>query len=181
MQMKSIIQFSPLLMYIWIILNWILMFQNFGSQDFLDMTESRVGAEVLFLAAGFFLVAIGSGKKTKQDKSVFWGIFVAFLLLGFFITKDNGYGLISVAGIFTNHIIEYFTQTGDYGKDANDNFAKGRGGIFRFVLLVLYGLPIGFLFQYLGYDNNALMICAAIIGYYTILLLIELNNSLNRN
>lgn len=179
--MKSIIQFSPLLMYVWIILNWILMFQNFDSQDFLDLAEERVGAEVLFLIAGFFLVATGAGEQTKQDKRAFWGIFVAFLLLGFFITKDNGYGLLSVAGIFANYLVEYFSQTGDYGKEANTNFMKGKGGIFRFVLLVLYGLPVGFLLKALDYGNSASAICASIIGYYLILFFIELNNSLNRN
>lgn len=179
--MKSIIQFSTLLMYGWIILNWFLMFRSLDAVDFLDMAEARVGVEVLFLSAGFFLVATVAGVQTKQAKRAFWGIFVAFLLLGFFITKDNGYGLLSVAGVFTNYLVEYFSQTGDFGEEASDNFTRGKGGIFRFVLLVLYGLPIGFLFQYLGYGNNAFMICAGIIGYYIILLLIELNNALNRN
>ncbi|UQB68874.1 hypothetical protein [Epilithonimonas zeae] len=179
--MKSIILFSPLLMYIWIILNWVLMFQNFGSQDFLDLAEERAGAEVIFLIAGFLLVGTASGKQTTREKRVFWGIFILFLLIGLFITKDNWYGLISVFGIFANHLVEYFSQTGDYGDEAGDNFMKGKGGIFKFVLLVLYGLPVGFLLSALDSGNNALAICASIIGYYLILFFIELNNSLNRN
>lgn len=178
--MKSILHFSPILMYSWIILNWILMFQNFEVSSFLDLAEERVGAEILFLVAGFFLVATGSGEQTKHDKRVFWGIFVAFFVLGFFITRDNGFGLLSITGIFANQLVEYFSKTGDYGDEANENFVKGKGGIFRFVLVVLYGLPMGFLLKALGYGNSASMICASIIGYYLILLLIELNGILNK-
>ena len=91
--------------------------------------------------------------------------------------------------ILINHLIFFILQTGDYGVEANDDFFKGKGIVFRFVITVLYGIPIGLLIIKFNLHTNQFVVGYSIVIYYFILLFFEfrilyntfLNTKKNRN
>lgn len=68
----------------------------------------------------------------------------------------------------------FLSQTGYYGEEEGEITTSGRGTLFRFILVFLYGFPISFLIMYTKSYDNRFVVGYAVVCYYFILLLFEL-------
>ena len=76
--------------------------------------------------------------------------------------------------LLISNLIAFYTKSGEYGANGNELFITGRGSIFCFVILAVYGIPIGLILKYFNLLNNISAIGYSIVGYYAILLFFEI-------
>lgn len=173
---RAIGPFTPVFKYIGIIFTWINLIKE-DPQNFLTISEKKIGWEVFLLSASFFLIGLGQNTKTKKEAvngKIYLVFFFLFTIGSAIVVRDNTQLLTSVLIIMLTNLISFISQSGEYGASANDIFVSGRGSVFCFVLVVIYGIPVGLLLKYFNIWENKFILGAAIIGYYMILLSFEI-------
>lgn len=169
--------FSPIFKYVGIILTWISLIMEENIQNFLSIFEKKVGFEVLLLSVSFLLIGLGQNTQTKKraiNFNIYILLFSLFLIGSVIAVWDDTQLLISVLIIMITNLINFMSQSGEYGALANDIFMSGRGSVFYLVLAVIYGIPTGLLLKHLGLWENVFILGISVIVYYLILLLFEL-------
>lgn len=152
--------------------------------NFLSVFEKKIGFEVFLLSINFFLIGLGQNAQTKKKAinfKIYILLFSLFLIGSVIAVWDNTELLISVLIIMFTNLINFMSQSGEYGALANDIFMSGRGSVFCFVLAIIYGIPIGLLLKNLGLWENIYILGTSVIVYYLILLLFEIRFLLKGN
>lgn len=171
---KNTVDLFPVFTYGSIILTWVSEIHNKYNFQFLYTLEKKLGLEIIMLIIGFLLIGIGTNEKKTNEKYLYFGLFALSSIIVIIASWDSIEILLSMIVILINHLVSFLSQTGDYGAEGGENIINGRGPIFRFCLVCIYGIPVGLLIQYRKFYDNRFVLGYAVVGYYFILLLFEL-------
>lgn len=176
-KLNKILNYTPIFKYVGIIVTWLNLIYNSSQAYFFSIFEKKMGIEVLLLTINFLL--IGLGQNSKKDRknlntSFFMVVFILFYTFLIIYSWHNPELLVSIIILLISNLIAFYTKSGEYGANGNDLFITGRGSIFCFVILAVYGIPIGLILKYFNLLNNISAIGYSIVGYYAILLFFEI-------
>ncbi|MCS4302180.1 hypothetical protein [Chryseobacterium sp. BIGb0232] len=174
---RTIGSFTPVFKYIGIVFTWISLINETDAQTFLTVFEKKIGLEIFLLSVSFFLIGLGQNTKRKKDAAdfkVYVVLFSLFTIGSVIAVGDNIQLLLSVLIIMVSNFVGFISRSGEYGVTANDIFISGRGAVFCFVLAVIYGIPVGLMLKHFNISGNTVILGAAVIGYYVILLFFEI-------
>lgn len=176
-KLNKILNYTPIFKYVGIIFTWLNLIYNSSQAYFFSFFEKKIGIEVLLLTINFLL--IGLGQNSKKDRknlntSFFMVVFILFYTFLIIYSWHNPELLVSIIILLISNLIAFYTKSGEYGANGNDLFITGRGSIFCFVILAVYGIPIGLILKYFNLLNNISAIGYSIVGYYAILLFFEI-------
>ena len=176
-KLNKILNYTPIFKYVGIIFTWLKLIYNSSQAYFFSFFEKKIGIEVLLLTINFLL--IGLGQNSKKDRknlntSFFMVVFILFYTFLIIYSWHNPELLVSIIILLISNLIAFYTKSGEYGANGNDLFITGRGSIFCFVILAVYGIPIGLILKYFNLLNNISAIGYSIVGYYAILLFFEI-------
>ena len=175
-KLNKILNYTPIFKYVGIILTWINLIYNHNPTYFFSIFDKKIGVEVLLLTINFLL--IGLGQNSKKDKknsntSFFMIVFVLFYTFLIIYAWHNPELLVSIIILIISNLISFYTQSGEYGTNANDLFINGRGSVFCFALAIIYAVPLGLFLKHFNLVNNISVIGYSVVGYYLILLFFE--------
>ena len=175
-KLNKILNYTPIFKYVGIILTWINLIYNHNPTYFFSIFDKKIGVEVLLLTINFLL--IGLGQNSKKDKknsntSFFMIVFVLFYTFLIIYSWHNPELLVSIIILLISNLISFYTQSGEYGTNANDLFINGRGSVFCFALAIIYAVPLGLFLKHFNLVNNISVIGYSVVGYYLILLFFE--------
>ena len=176
-KLNKILNYTPIFKYVGIIFTWLNLIYNSSQAYFFSFFEKKIGIEVLLLTINFLL--IGLGQNSKKDRknlntSFFMVVFILFYTFLIIYSWHNPELLVSIIILLISNLIAFYTKSGEYGANGNYLFITGRGSIFCFVILAVYGIPIGLILKYFNLLNNISAIGYSIVGYYAILLFFEI-------
>ncbi len=174
--LSKISNYTPIFKYVGIILTWINLIYNHNPTYFFSIFDKKIGVEVLLLTINFLL--IGLGQNLKKDRknlniSFFMIVFVLFYTFLIIYAWHNPELLVSIIILIISNLISFYTQSGEYGTNANDLFINGRGSVFCFALAIIYAVPLGLFLKHFNLVNNISVIGYSVVGYYLILLFFE--------
>ena len=182
--LSKISNYTPIFKYVGIIGTWLNVIHTSSQPYFFSIFEKKIGIEVLLLTINFLLIGLGQNS-TKDEKSsntsFFMIVFVLFYTFLIIYAWHNPELLASIMILIISNLISFYTKSGEYGTNANDLFITGRGSIFCFVILVVYGIPIGLILKYFNLLNSISAIGYSIVGYYAILLFFEIKSLIKAN
>ena len=175
-KLNKILNYTPIFKYVGIIVTWLNLIYNSSQAYFFSIFEKKMGIEVLLLTINFLL--IGLGQNSKKDKknsntSFFMIVFVLFYTFLIIYAWHNPELLVSIIILIISNLISFYTQSGEYGTNANDLFINGRGSVFCFALAIIYAVPLGLFLKHFNLVNNISVIGYSVVGYYLILLFFE--------
>ncbi len=175
-KLNKILNYTPIFKYVGIILTWINLIYNHNPTYFFSIFDKKIGVEVLLLTINFLL--IGLGQNSKKDKknsntSFFMIVFVLFYTFLIIYAWHIPELLASIIILIISNLISFYTQSGEYGTNANDLFINGRGSVFCFALAIIYAVPLGLFLKHFNLVNNISVIGYSVVGYYLILLFFE--------
>ena len=171
-KLNKILNYTPIFKYVGIILTWINLIYNHNPTYFFSIFDKKIGVEVLLLTINFLL--IGLGQNSKKDKknsntSFFMIVFVLFYTFLIIYAWHIPELLASIIILIISNLISFYTQSGEYGTNANDLFINGRGSVFCFALAIIYAVPLGLFLKHFNLVNNISVIGYSVVGYYLIL------------
>ena len=174
--LSKISNYTPIFKYVGIILTWINLIYKHNTTYFFSIFDKKIGVEVLLLTINFLL--IGLGQNSKKDKknsntSFFMIVFVLFYTFLIIYAWHIPELLASIIILIISNLISFYTQSGEYGTNANDLFINGRGSVFCFALAIIYAVPLGLFLKHFNLVNNISVIGYSVVGYYLILLFFE--------
>lgn len=172
---KNIGNIFPVFTYLTLIYSWINLIDGNSQLLFFEIIEKKILLEILLLTIGFFLIMIGDlFKRNIREQLIFFGLFGIISIITFITCWNDTKILFSIVMILINHLVGFLSQTGDYGIEGNENMLQGKGSLFRFVMTVLYGIPIGLLIIKFNLHTDQFVVGYSIVIYYFILLFFEL-------
>lgn len=167
--------FSPIIKYIGIIITWYNLINSSDKNFFFSVVEKKIGVEIFLLSISFILIGLWQNSKKKStDFKTYIGIFILLSLVLILGLWNDIQLLTSGLIILISNLLSFLSQCNEYGASANDIFISGRGSVFCFVLAVIYGIPTGLILKHFDLWGNIKIIGYSIIGYYFILLVLEL-------
>ena len=175
-KLNKILNYTPIFKYVGIILTWINLIYNHNPTYFFSIFDKKIGVEVLLLTINFLL--IGLGQNSKKDKknsntSFFMIVFVLFYTFLIIYAWHIPELLASIIILIISNLISFYTQSAEYGTNANDLFINGRGSVFCFAFAIIYAVPLGLFLKHFNLVNNISVIGYSVVGYYLILLFFE--------
>lgn len=156
---------------------WLNLIYTSKSTNFFSIFEKKVGIEILLLTTNFLLIGLGQNlEKDKKNLDTTFFMIVFVLFYAFLIIYSWNYPdlLSSIIILMLSNFIAFYSKSAEYGTNGNDLFMSGRGSVFYFALLVVYGIPIGLILKYFNLLNSISAIGYSVIGYYSILLFFEI-------